>query len=60
MELKNKAKNTEIIQIRVTPTMKNELQELADKSRRNVSDFMRLLIEDILTKEHYKVSKNQK
>lgn len=46
---------TETIIVRVTPDMKEDLEKLATRSRRTVSNYLRLLIEDTITK-----SKNKK
>ena len=39
---------TETIIIRVTPQMKKDVEKLAKESRRELSDYLRLLFEDII------------
>ena len=39
-------KMTEIIRFRVTPAFYNQLAKAAEKARRDLSDFVRILVED--------------
>ena len=43
-----KLKRTEQIVIRITPEMKKQVEDLAKKARRSVSDWFRILIEDTI------------
>ena len=45
---------TETIIIRVTAQMKKDVEKLAKESRRELSDYVRLLIEDVIN-EHRKI-----
>jgi predicted transcriptional regulator len=42
---------TESIIIRVDKDMKNKLIKLAEENRRELSDFMRIVIEDLIKKK---------
>ena len=41
----------ETIIVRVDKDMKNKLQKLAEEHRRDLSDFMRIVIEDLIKKK---------
>lgn len=45
------AKKEIIVQLLVTKDMKNQLEELAKQSRRTVSDYLRLIIQDAITNQ---------
>jgi mRNA-degrading endonuclease RelE of RelBE toxin-antitoxin system len=39
------------VNVRISPEMKDELQELADRYRRKLSDYVRLVLEDHLEQQ---------
>lgn len=46
--MSNKKNKTEAIVLRVNQEMKAQIQKLADASRREVSDYLRLILEDVI------------
>jgi len=50
---------TELLQIRVEPKLKKDLNEIAKEERRGLSDFIRLKLTDIVREYKYKKAKNK-
>ena len=46
-----KANKTEVLTVRVESRVKQELMKLAEKDRRELSDYLRLVLTDIVDKK---------